>query len=176
MPECSSAIPIDRNAANMLSPLHKQLLNNFQQDFPLSTTPYLDIANALGVTEDEVLRAFSELAENHFISRIGPVIQPNQLGLSTLVAMSIPAEQLIEVANIVSHFPEVNHNYEREHHFNLWFVLIATDQQHINTVIANIETQTGYTAMQLPLLKDYFINLGFQLDLEETMQTELASA
>ena len=94
----------------MLSPLHKQLLNNFQQDFPLSATPYLDIANALGATEDEVLCTFNELAEHNFISRIGPVIQPNQLGLSTLVAMSIPAEQLLEVANIVSHFPEVNHH------------------------------------------------------------------
>jgi hypothetical protein len=30
--------------------------------------------------------------------------------------------------------------------------------------------------MPLPLLKDYFINLGFQLDLEDVLPTELASA
>ncbi len=154
----------------MLSPLHKQLLNNYQQEFPLSPRPYLEIANHLGVTEAEVLSAFSELAEHNFISRIGPVIPPNHIGLSTLVAMAIPRAQLTAVAHLVNRFPEVNHNYEREHRFNLWFVLIATDQQHLQTVIANIETQTGFKTMQLPLLADYFINLGFQLDLDETRQ------
>lgn len=152
--------------SRMLSTLHKQLLNNYQQDFPLSPTPYLDIANTLGVTEDEVLAAFSALSEQDFISRIGPVIQPNHIGISTLVAMAIPAEQLTHTANIVSNFPEVNHNYEREHRFNLWFVVIAHDQQHLSTIIEQIEIQSGFKAMQLPLLEDYFINLGFQLDLE----------
>jgi DNA-binding Lrp family transcriptional regulator len=155
----------------MLTPLHKQLLNNYQQDFPLSPRPYLEIANHLGVTEAEVLSAFTELAEHHYISRIGPVIPPNHIGLSTLVAMAIPNAQLTTIAAIVSSFPEVNHNYEREHRFNLWFVLIASDQHHLQSVITKIETQTGFKTMQLPLLADYFINLGFQLDLEDTAQT-----
>jgi len=160
----------------MLSSLHKQLLNDYQQDFPLSPTPYLDIANTLGVTEEEVLAAFSVLSEQDFISRIGPIIQPNQLGNSTLVAMAIPAEQLTQTANIVSDFPEVNHNYEREHHFNLWFVLIAHNQQHLLDVIEQIEIQTSFKTMQLPLLEDYFINLGFQLDLESKAEPLLVSA
>lgn len=160
----------------MLNQLQKKLLNNFQQEFPLSPTPYLDIAKALNVSEEEVLAAFNDLSNDNFISRIGPVIRPNHIGLSTLVAMSIPADQLLAVANIINCFPEVNHNYAREHHFNLWFVLIATDQQHINAVLTEIESQTGFDTMQLPLLEDYFINLGFQLDLQETRQSELASA
>jgi len=160
----------------MLSTLHKQLLNDYQQDFPLSPTPYLDIANTLGVTEEEVLAAFSVLSEQDFISRIGPIIQPNQLGISTLVAMAIPETHIIKVADIVSQFPEVNHNYEREHHFNLWFVLIARDQQHLSNVIEQIEIQTRFKTMQLPLLEDYFINLGFQLDLEPKAEALLVSA
>ena len=72
----------------MLSALHKQLLNNYQQDFPLSLTPYLDIANQLGVAESEVLTAFQALAAEKLISRIGPVIAPNRLGTSALAAMA----------------------------------------------------------------------------------------
>lgn len=150
----------------MLNSLHKQLLNDYQQDFPLSPAPYLDIANTLGVSEEEVLTAFSALSEQDFISRIGPIIQPNQIGISTLVAMAIPQVHISKVADIVSQFPEVNHNYEREHRFNLWFVLIAHNQQHLANVIEEIEIQTNFKTMQLPLLKDYFINLGFQLHLE----------
>lgn len=160
----------------MLSPLKKQLLNNFQQEFPLSPRPFQDIANSLGVSENEVLSAFSELTEHNFISRIGPVIQPNHIGHSTLIAMAIPDEHLQTVANTVNHFPEVNHNYQREHRFNLWFVLIANNEHHLQTIIANIENQSGFKTMQLPMLEDYYINLGFQLDLDATTHKVRANA
>ena len=149
----------------MLTDLHKHLLNDFQRDFPLSSRPYLDIANALGVSEDDVLSALTELNDNHFISRIGPIIPPNQLGVSTLVAMAIPEQQLQTVADIISAYPEVNHNYEREHRFNLWFVVIATDSRHLQAVLDAIEQDTGYKTMSMPLLDNFFIDLGFKLDL-----------
>ena len=151
----------------MLTSLHKQLLNDYQQEFPLSATPYQDIATSLGVTEEAVLAAFDELNQQQFISRIGLVIAPNHIGASTLVAMAVPGEQLQNVAEIVSLYPEVNHNYERENVFNLWFVLISKDDAHLQTVIEAIELETGFKAMQLPLLADYFINLGFEIDFDD---------
>ena len=150
----------------MLTPLHKRLLNDFQRDFPLSSRPYQVIANALGVNEDDVLTALSELNDNNFISRIGPIIPPNHIGVSTLVAMAIPEQQLQAVADIISAYPEVNHNYEREHTFNLWFVAIASDAEHLQAILDAIEQETGYKTMQLPLLDDFFIDLGFKLDLQ----------
>lgn len=149
----------------MLTPLHKQLLDNFQRDFPLSERPYKEIADALGVSEDDVLTALSELNENQLISRIGLIIPPNHIGVSTLVAMAVPESQLPEVARIISRYPEVNHNYEREHRLNLWFVAIASDSRHLSHVITAIERETGFKALQLPLLQDFFIDLGFKLEL-----------
>jgi siroheme decarboxylase len=148
-----------------LSPLHKHLLNDFQHDFPLTERPFQGIATTLGVTEEDVLSAFGELSERHFISRIGPVIPPNHIGVSTLVAMAVPEQDLQAVADKISAHPEVNHNYEREHRFNLWFVLIASDNQHLQAVIKTIEQETSYKTMQLPMLDDFFIDLGFKLDL-----------
>ncbi|MFU8787702.1 MAG: Lrp/AsnC family transcriptional regulator [Methylobacter sp.] len=149
----------------MLTPLHKQLLNDYQHDFPLSARPYQDIAEQLGVSEAEVLAAFNELNDNGFISRIGPVIPPNHIGVSALVAMAVPKAQLQAVADKISAYPEVNHNYEREHRFNLWFVVITADDKHLRTVIDSIEQETAYPAMLLPMLDDFFIDLGFKLDL-----------
>ncbi|MGR9098936.1 MAG: Lrp/AsnC family transcriptional regulator [Gammaproteobacteria bacterium] len=151
----------------MLSALHKQLLNNYQRDFPLSPQPYRDIARSLGVSEEDVLNALTELMENRYISRIGPIIPPNHIGVSTLAAMAVPDDRLAVVADIVNRCPEVNHNYEREHVFNLWFVLIASDQGHLQSVVSGIERKTGLQVMQLPLLADYFIDLGFSLDLDD---------
>jgi len=151
----------------MLSPLHKTLLNDYQQDLPLSPTPYLDIADSLGISEDDVLSVFKELQDKQFITRIGSVISPNQVGVSSLMAMAIPTAQLQKVAVIVNQYPEVNHNYERENRFNLWFVLIARDDAHLQSVIADIELQTGFKTLYLPLLADYFINLGFEIAFDD---------
>ena len=150
-----------------LNSLQKALLNNYQQDFPLSPTPYQDIADALGVDEADVLATLNELANERVISRIGLIIPPNQLGVSCLVAMAIPENQLQTVADIVSSYKEVNHNYERENRFNLWFVLIANNEQHLQKVLAEIEQKSGFLTMQLPLVADYFINLGFELQLND---------
>jgi len=151
----------------MLSPLHKQLLNDYQQDLPLSATPYQDIAHSLGISEEDVLSVFKDLQDKQFIARIGSVISPNQVGVSSLMAMTIPSKQLHRVAEIVNQYPEVNHNYERENRFNLWFVLIAKDKTHLQSVIADIELQTGFNALYLPLLADYFINLGFEIEFDD---------
>jgi len=151
----------------MLSSLHKQLLNDFQQDLPLSVTPYQDIADSLGVTEDDVLDVFKELQDQKFISRIGSVIAPNLIGVSSLIAMSVPENQLQKIAEIINQYPEVNHNYERDNRFNLWFVLIAKDSESLQEVMTDMELQTGYKMLYLPLLADYFINLGFELDFND---------
>ena len=149
----------------MLTDLHKQLLNDFQRDFPLVERPYLEIANKLGVSEDEVLSALTELRANQLISRVGPIIPPNQIGVSMLVAMAVPEPELQKVADIVSRYPEVNHNYEREHRFNLWFVAVASTEEHLARVLDAIERETGYSTQRLPLVNDFFIDLGFRLDL-----------
>ncbi len=151
----------------MLNALHKQLLNNYQQDFPLTPRPYLAIAEQLGVDEDDVLSALQDLAGQNLISRVGPVIKPNQIGKSLLVAMAVPEAQLPQIADKISCFPEVNHNYERENRFNLWFVLIADNDEHLRHTLNKIEQQSGYKTMPLPLQADYYINLGFELDLDD---------
>lgn len=147
--------------------LERHLLNDYQRDFPLSLTPFRDIAEDLGVVEAEVLEKLRDLAERRIVSRLGPVFAPNRIGASTLAAMAVPPERLAEVAERISALPEVNHNYEREHRYNLWFVLTAADDQRLDEVLAGIERNTGLPVMSLPLLEDYHIDLGFPLDFED---------
>lgn len=151
------------HSINDFSPLEQHLLNDFQRDLSLSPTPFADMAEQLGVTEDEVLQSIESLQRSGVISRVGPVFKPNRVGVSTLAAMSIPAKDLECVARIVSAFPEVNHNYEREHDFNLWFVVTASSAEHLEMVLQEIEQHAEYPLMSLPMLQDYFIDLGFKL-------------
>ena len=75
-----------------LTELDRRLLNDFQQDFPLSPTPYADMARDLGVTEAEVLARLEALKGAGAVSRIGAVVRPNTIGVSTLAAMAVPPE------------------------------------------------------------------------------------
>lgn len=148
-----------------LSNLQKKLLNDFQRNFPLTPQPYADIAKQLGVSENDVLEALNELDEKQCISRIGAIIPPNQIGVSTLAAMSVPENEIERVAEQINQYTEVNHNYEREHEVNLWFVLIAQNAAHLDNVIISIENKTGYSVLRFPLIKEFFIDLSFRLDL-----------
>ena len=145
------------------SKLEQRLLNEFQHGLPLTPEPYADIARQLGVYETTVLETLRRLQTEGVVSRIGAVFRPNRIGTSTLAAMSIPESELENVAEIVSSFAEVNHNYEREHHFNLWFVVVADDEDRLQSVLAEIEDYCGYPVLDLPLLNEYFIDLGFDL-------------
>src|SRR5512134_601946 len=102
-----------------------RLLNEFQRGFPLMSRPYRALAQECGVSEARVLERLAALHAGGFIGRIGAVIAPGRIGASTLAALRVPSQRLDDIAAIVSAYPEVNHNYAREHAFNLWFVANA---------------------------------------------------
>ena len=143
--------------------IDQRLLNDYQHGFPLSAAPYADIAHELGITEDEVISRLQALKASGAISRVGAVVRPNTIGVSTLAAIEVPPAELERIAAIVSAFPEVNHNYEREHAINLWFVITARNDLHRAEVLADIAAQTGYAVHSFPLERDFHIDLGFEL-------------
>lgn len=144
-----------------LSDLERRVINAYQHGFPLHPRPFAQIAAALGMSEAGVLEIVGDLRERGILSRVGAVIAPNRVGASTLAAMSVPAERLEAVARCVSAHPEVNHNYEREHALNLWFVVAAGDRVAVLRTLDRIAAETGLDPIELPLLEAYHIDLGF---------------
>ena len=151
------------DSINNFSTLEQHLLNDYQRDMSLSATPYADMAEQLGVSEEKILESINSLQDRGVISRVGPVFRPNRIGVSTLAAMAVPEQDVECVARIISAFPEVNHNYQREHEYNLWFVVTASSAEHLDIVLYEIEKHAEYPLMSLPMLDDYFIDLGFKL-------------
>ncbi len=150
-----------------MSPFEFRLLNDFQRGFPLCERPFLAIAQTLGCAEDEVIAALLALRERG-LSRVGAVFRPGTIGVSTLAAMAVPTAQLDRVAALVTGFGEVNHNYEREHRFNLWFVVTAADRAHLEATLRAIGAAARVPVMSLPLEREYRIDLGFDLRQRET--------
>ncbi|KIL03756.1 Lrp/AsnC family transcriptional regulator [Pseudomonas sp. S5(2021)] len=146
-----------------LDALSRRLIDRFQHGMPLCAEPYRAMAEALGCSEDEVLACLQQLQAGGGLSRIGPVFEHSRAGASTLVALAVPTERLEQVAERINRFPEVNHNYLREHRYNLWFVLTGPDRTHLDRVLAEIEADTGLVPLDLPMQSAYRIDLGFPL-------------
>jgi len=146
-----------------LNEFDRRLLDEFQEGMAVEARPYASIAAALGSTEDRVIERLRVLRDKGSVSRVGPVFRPNGVGVSTLVALAVPHERLLEIAELVNAYAEVNHNYEREHRYNLWFVVTAPDRARLNTVLDEIVARTGLEMLNLPMLEDFFIDLGFRL-------------
>jgi len=155
--------PDSGSAEDRLSPLERRLLDEFQRDFPLTPEPYVELARRLGSDEATVLGALARLHRRGLIARVGAVVAPHSTGWSTLAAMAVPEARLDAVAALVSGFAEVNHNYEREHAMNLWFVVTGRDRAQVRDVLAAIAAETGLAVLDLPLVEAYRLDLGFPL-------------
>ena len=147
----------------MDSAADKRLLNDFQRDFPLEPRPYARIAETLGVTEEDVLAGLADLKTRGMVSRVGAIVQPNTVGVSTLAAMAVPPERLEQVAAIVNAEPGVHHHYEREHLINLWFVVAAADEDALAEALERVERKSGIPVLDLKLEQAFHIDLGFEL-------------
>ena len=146
-----------------MTELELHLLNDFQRDFPLVPAPFGVMAGRLGVSETEVLDTLLRLQAEGKVSRVGAVFRPHSIGSSALAALAVPPDRLDEMAQLVNGYAEVNHNYEREHHYNLWFVVAAADEARVHEVLDEIGARSGCPLLHLPMLEDYHIDLGFDL-------------
>jgi DNA-binding Lrp family transcriptional regulator len=139
------------------------LLNAWQRGFPLCDEPFAVVGAALDMPSAQVLQAYRQLAHEGALSRIGAVFAPGSGGASVLAAMAVPADRLEAVAAVVSAHPGVNHNYERENTYNLWFVLTGASDAQVEQAMLALEAATGLKALRLPMLQPYRIDLAFDL-------------
>ena len=143
-----------------LDPVDRDIINRLQDGFPICEHPYAAAAHALGIAEGELLARLKRLLEANTLTRFGPLYNVEQAGGAfVLVAMSVPEADLERVVEIVNAMPQVAHNYQREHRFNLWFVLATATQAEIDTAVAQIEKRTGQTVYAMPKLREYFLEL-----------------
>ncbi len=128
--------------------IDKKLLNLLQREFPIVMQPYEAMGKSLGIGELEVMRRVDALFRQNVIRKIGASVAPRTVGhTTTLVAASVNPDRLDCVANAVSAYPEVTHNYSREHEFNLWFALVCRDRAEVERICGEVKQMDG--VMQL---------------------------
>ncbi|WP_436347240.1 siroheme decarboxylase subunit beta [Natronorubrum sp. FCH18a] len=137
------------------------LIDGYQSGVPIAEHPFRRIGSALGIDEAEALERVSRLHDAGIVRRFGAVLNPPVIGSSTLAAVRAPDDRFAEVAAIVNEYQQVNHNYARDHEWNMWFVVTAGSRATRDEILAEIEERTGCAVLNLPMLTDYYIDLEF---------------
>lgn len=144
-------------------PTDRAIINGLQGGFPLTPHPFRDAGRELGLSEGELIDGIQYLVETGRLSRFGPLWNAEGLGGAfCLCAMAVPPERFDAVADQVNAYPEVAHNYERNHALNMWFVLSSERPQRIAEVLDAIGAQTGLDVHRMPKLREFFV--GFRVE------------
>ena len=148
------------DARVMVDDLDRAIVNSLQSGFPLRERPFEEAAAEFRVPENVLISRIEKLLKEKTLTRFGPLYDAERLGGAfTLCAMSVPPEDFERVAALVNAHPEVAHNYEREHRFNMWFVLAASAFSEVERVILDVEKESGYPVMNLPREEEFFVEL-----------------
>ena len=143
-----------------LSDIDRRILATLQGDFPICERPYAEAAAQLGIGEAELLARLESLLADKVLTRFGPMFHVERLGgRFVLAALAVPEERFDEVTALVNALPEIAHNYRREHHLNMWFVLATETPEGIDAATRRIEADTGLPVFAFPKLREFFVDM-----------------
>ncbi|SDU92465.1 Lrp/AsnC family transcriptional regulator [Pseudomonas mucidolens] len=142
--------------------LDRLLINRLQRGLPLVRHPWEVIAQELHGTPEDLLDRVHSLLEDGVLTRFGPMFDIERLGGAfTLAALSVPEARFEPVTVQLNELPQVAHNYRREHHWNMWFVLACATADELAVTLSHIHTITGLQVLNLPKEQTYHVGLYF---------------
>ena len=140
--------------------IDRLLINTLQDGLPVARRPFDAVAASVGIPVEELLSRVGRLIDSGMLSRFGPLFNAEKMGGAvTLCAMKVAAHEFDSVTEQVNGFPEVAHNYARDHVLNMWFVIATEHADELQRVVTRIEAATGCKVYNLPKLDEFYVGL-----------------
>ena len=151
--------------ATEMDDVDHKILNIIQTKFPLVLRPFAHVAKQVGIGEDETIRRISRMLDEGAIRRIRALYDAKSLGyISSLVTCKVEEKHLESVAELCNSFTEISHNYLRDYDYNLWFTIIAKDEQRREMILNKIRSAPGVGDLKLhPAKKIYKLKVDFKM-------------
>ncbi|MEA2061278.1 MAG: Lrp/AsnC family transcriptional regulator [Thermodesulfobacteriota bacterium] len=119
----------------MLNLLEKKIISALQGDIPVTETPFKDMAEDLGISEEKFIEIAENLKRAEVIRRFGATLKHQKSGYSAnaMVAWQVDVHRAKEVGEKMASFDEVTHCYKREPveewPYNLYTMIHAGDEK-----------------------------------------------
>ena len=141
--------------------IDKKIITLIQAGFPVTARPYADVGEKVCVPEEEVIERIKAIKRSGDIRRMGASFDSRKLGYaSTLCAVHVPDDKLEASIDAANSYHNVTHNYERNHHYNMWFTVIAPSPERIEEILGEIEQKAGVgPIINLPAIRLFKIQV-----------------
>lgn len=128
----------------------RKLLAQTEKGIALTSEPFREIAEKLGITQKEVIARLNRLKDEGVIRKFGASIKPNNIGFyaNALIAWKVPANRMQEVGVYLSKLSDISHCYERQAvaglwEFNLYTVIHARERESLQQLVNQISSETA---------------------------------
>ncbi len=135
----------------MLDELDKKIISVMQDEFPLVAEPYLEIANKLGISEEELLGRLKKYTQSGKIRKMGAVLRHREVGYAAnaLCAWIVPEERITEIGQLFAKSATVTHCYARvtqpDWPYNFYTMLHANTREQCHGIAEELAKQAGLT-------------------------------
>ena len=147
--------------------LDYKILRELENEFPLNEKPYEIIANKLQIPLNQLWNKLRDLMTKGVIRRMGASLDSRKLGFcSTLATITVNKDHVERASEIINQFPEVTHSYLRGDDFNIWFTIIACDEERIENILEQIRSALSLDDSQvlnLPVKRLFKLNARFSI-------------
>ena len=132
-----------------------RIINSIQDGLPLSRDPFAEIANEVGISEEQLLAQLNAWKAGGTIRRFGAILHHHQAGYS-VNAMGIwnaPDEQVEEFGRTAASARAVSHCYERPRfggfRYNVYTMIHGRSRKECESAAKEISAETGITDYRL---------------------------
>ncbi len=99
----------------MLTELEEKVLASVQDDLPLVARPYLELADKLGISEENFLTTLAGLCQRGVIRRFGATLRHQKSGFTAnaMGAWQVDEARIDDVGHLMAANPAISHCYRR---------------------------------------------------------------
>ncbi len=132
-----------------ISETDKKIVRAMQGAFPVCSEPYKEIAAAVGISEDALLKRLEEMKQDGTLRKMGAVLRHRQVGFkaNALGTWVVPRERMDEVAEIMCAHPEVTHCYDRntlpDWPYNFYTMIHGDTEEGCRKFAEKLSQETG---------------------------------
>jgi DNA-binding Lrp family transcriptional regulator len=148
----------------------KNILAKLPSQFPLTERPYEEMAEIIGMNEDELIGTLKSLKTSGLLRRVAAVLYHRKVAYShnAMVIWNVYEKDVEKIGMVMASFPEVSHCYERDTGgywaYNLYTMVHGKHYEDCIRSVESIADQTGIKDYRILFSKREFKKTSFSMN------------
>ncbi len=157
----------------MFSSLDISIIRKMQEDLPLVPQPYKEIAEELGIAENELINKIKEFLSKGIIRRFGTTLNHRNVGFKAngMVVWKVPDERIKDVSKIMILFSQISHCYQRPVFpgwpYNIFTMVHGENKQECEKIVKEISNAVNINEYNILYSTDELKKVSMKYFVEE---------